>query len=127
MIVISELLDMFVRDPQIETNEATYLINEIVSSITKSKALEDVLVIASLPFCNVSSNHKGKPSISSYNRVVHTRFDKSMEIIDKENNMIDIKIRNNIKKTKNITNDCHDRKLLSINKRDLLIVSAPTK
>jgi len=64
MVVVSDLLDMFVRDPQIETNEATYLINEIVSSITKSKALDDVLVIASLPFCNVSSNHKGKPSSS---------------------------------------------------------------
>ena len=47
---------------------------------------------------------------------------------DKENNnMIAIKISNNSKKTKNTTNDCHNRKLLSINKRDLLTVSAPTK
>jgi hypothetical protein len=42
MVVVSDLLDMFIRDPQIEANEATYLINEIVKSITKSK--EDELI-----------------------------------------------------------------------------------
>ena len=31
------------HDSQIEANEAAYLINEIVNSITKSKALEGVL------------------------------------------------------------------------------------
>jgi hypothetical protein len=29
MVVISDLLDMFVRDPQIEDNEAIYLVNKI--------------------------------------------------------------------------------------------------
>ena len=127
MIVISDLFDMFIRDPQIEANEATYLINEIVKSITKSKALEDLLVVVSFPFCNSPSNHNNvKPGIS-YNKMVLTRFDKSMEIIDKENNMIDIKISNKNKKTKNATNGVHNDKLLSINKRDLLRVSAPRK
>jgi len=28
MIVVSDLLDMFVRDPQIETNESTYMRSE---------------------------------------------------------------------------------------------------
>ena len=42
MVVVSDLLDMFVRDPQIEANEARNLINEIVKSITKSK--EDELI-----------------------------------------------------------------------------------
>jgi hypothetical protein len=125
MIVISDLLDMFIRDPQIEATEARYLINEIVKSITKSKALEDVLVIVSLPFYNSASNHNNnvKPYISSYDKMVLTRFDKSVEITGKENNMIDIKIRNNSKKIKGF----HDRKLISINKRDLLTVTAPAK
>jgi RNase H-fold protein (predicted Holliday junction resolvase) len=114
---------MFVRDPQIETNEATYLINEIVNSITKSKALEDVLVIVSLPFHNVSSNYDNVKPCISYNKKIRTRFDKSIKIIDKENNMIDIKIRSNGKKI----NDVHNGKLFSINKRDLLTVSAPIK
>ena len=39
MVVVSDLSDMFVRDPQIEANEATYLINQIINSITKSRAL----------------------------------------------------------------------------------------
>jgi hypothetical protein len=50
MVVVSDLLDMFVRDPQIEANEARYLINGIVDSITKTRALEDVLVVVSLPY-----------------------------------------------------------------------------
>jgi hypothetical protein len=127
MIVVSDLLDMFIRDPQVEANESRYLINGIVNSITKSKALEDILVVVSLPFHNVCSNYDNvKPSISC-NNIVHTGFDKSTEIIDKENNMIDIKIRNSSKRTKNTTDDFHNSKLLSINKRDLLTVSAPIK
>jgi hypothetical protein len=39
MVVVSDLLDMFVRDPQIEANETTYLINQIINSITKSRML----------------------------------------------------------------------------------------
>src|SRR5918912_564313 len=31
MVVVSDLLDMFVRDPNIEVNEARYLINEVVN------------------------------------------------------------------------------------------------
>ena len=127
MIVISDLFDMFIHDPQIEANEATYLINEIVKSITKSKALEDVLVIASMPFCNVYSNYDNVKPCISYNKIVITRFNKSMEITDKENNMIDIKISDKSKKTKSTANGFHNGKLFSINKRDLLIVSAPTK
>jgi RNase H-fold protein (predicted Holliday junction resolvase) len=123
LVVVSDLLDMFVRDPQIETNEATYLINEIVNSITRSKALEDVLVIVSLPFRNVSSNSDNVKPCISYNKMVHTRFDKSIEITDIENNVIDIKMRNNSKKTRDFCNG----KFLSINKSDLLTVSAPTK
>jgi hypothetical protein len=69
MIVVSDLLNMFVRDPQIEANKATYLINEIVNSITKSRALEDVLVIMSLPFVDSAYNHNDKPAIL-YNKTL---------------------------------------------------------
>jgi hypothetical protein len=123
MVVVSDLLDMFIHDPQIKVDEARYLINQIVNPIAKSTALEDVLVVMSLPFSNNTSNHnnKVKPSISSYNKMILPRFDNFREN-DKENkNMIDIKIRNNSKKT----NGAHNGKLLSINKRDLLTVSVP--
>jgi hypothetical protein len=127
IIVVSDLLDMFIRDPQIEANEATYLINEIVNSITKTRALEDVLVVVSLPYGHGTYHHSDKLSMS-YNKTILPRFDKYIEIMnskDKENKMIDIKIR----KSNNIIriNDFHNGKLLSINKRDLTTVSAPTK
>jgi hypothetical protein len=128
MVVVSDLLDMFIHDPQIEANEARYLINEIVNSITKSRELEDVLVVVSLSFRNSPSNHDNdvKPYIS-YDKMVLKRFNKSVEITDKQNNTLDVKMRDNNKKIKNTTNDFHNGKLLSINKRDLLTVSAPTK
>lgn len=124
MVVVSDLLNMFVRDPQIEANEARYLINEVVNSITKSRALEDVLVVVSLSY-----EHGGAYCHNS-NRTILSRFDKRIEIMngkDKKNKMIDLKISNSdIKRIKNTTNDFHNGKLLSINKRDLLTVSAPT-
>jgi hypothetical protein len=104
---------MFIRDPQIETNEATCLINDIVKSITKPKVLEDVLVVVSLPFSSITSNHKGRPSILSYNKMVLTRFDKCIEIMNSHehrNKMIDIKIRNNYTRNKNTTDDFHNHK-----------------
>ena len=130
IVVVCDLLDMFARDPQIGANEATYLINEIANSITKSKALEDVLVIVSLPFVGSAHHHNYKPSIL-YNKIILTRFDKCIEINnshENRNKMMDIKIRNNCSRSnKNTTNDFHYGKLLSISKRDLLTVSAVTK
>ena len=129
MIVISDLLDMFVHDPQIEVNEAKYLINEIVNSITKSRVLEDIIVIVSLLSGDNASHHD--KSTLSLNKTILTRFDKCIEIMnnENENKMIDIRIRdnnkNNIRRNKNSANDFHDGKLLSINNRELLTVSAP--
>jgi hypothetical protein len=107
MVVVSDLLDMFIRDPQIEVKEARYLINEIVSSIiTKSRALEYVLAVVSLP--SVASgaynhhhhhhNNNDKPSKLYNNKMVLPRFSECIEITNSRNNknkMIDVKIRNN--------------------------------
>jgi hypothetical protein len=132
MVVVSDLLNMFVRDPQIEANEARYLINEFVNSITKSRALEDVLVVVSLSYEHGGVCHhrrNDKPFIP-YNKTVLPRFDKHIEIMNsknKENEMIDIKIWNNGRKIKNTINDSHYGQLLSISKGDLMTVSAPAK
>jgi hypothetical protein len=130
MVAVSDLLDMFVRDPQIEDDEARYLINELVNSITKSRALEGVLVVVSLSYEHSGAYHRhnnNKPSMS-YNRTILPRFDKYIEIMngkDKKSKMIDLKIRNDNRRIKNTTNDFHNGNLLSINKRDLMTVSAP--
>ena len=78
MIVVSDLLAMFISDPQIEANEATYLINEIVNSITKSITSEVVLVAMSLPYEHSGAyhhHHSAKPFMS-YNKTIFPRFDK---------------------------------------------------
>jgi hypothetical protein len=70
-----------------------------------------------------------KPRVS-YNKMVLTRFDKHIEIMNSHENrdkMIDIKVRSNSRRSKNTINNFHDHKLLSINKRDLLTVSASIK
>jgi RNase H-fold protein (predicted Holliday junction resolvase) len=125
LVVVSDLLDMFIRDPQIETNEATHLINEIVNSITKPRALEDVLVAVSLPFHNSSSNYNNMKPFISYNKMVLTRFDKCIEIMhnhENRNKMMDIKIRNNCRRKKNTINDFHNHNMsCSIKERDLLV------
>jgi len=127
MVVVSDLLDMFVRDPQIEANEATYLINKIVNSITNSMTLEDVLVVVSIP-CKHDAYHyhrNDKPALQ-YNKTILPRFDKCIEIMNSHedrNKMIDIKIRNNCTRDKNTTNDFHNHKVsCSIKERDLLIL-----
>jgi hypothetical protein len=126
MIVISDLLDMFLHDPQIELNEAKYLIDEIVDSITKSRALEDVLVIVSLSYVGSAYHHNDKPAIL-YNKIILPRFDKCIEIMnnpENRNNIVDIKIRNNsVRGNKNTSNDFHNHKVsFSIKERDLLII-----
>jgi hypothetical protein len=133
MVVVYNLLDMFVRDPNIEVNEARYLINEVVNSITKPKSLEDVLVVVSLPYEHGRAYHHHSDKLFlQYNKIIFPRFDKCIEIMNskdnKNNKMIDIKIRNsNSKRIKNTTNDFHNGKSVSINKTDLLTVSVPTK
>jgi hypothetical protein len=129
MVVVSDLLDMFTHDPQIGANEATYLTNQIINSITKSSALEDVLVIVSLPFVG-RAYHRNDNSAMLDNKTIIPRFDKCIEITnsrENENKMLDIKIRNNSRRNKNSVNDFHGSKLLSISKIDLLTVSASIK
>jgi hypothetical protein len=132
MIVVSDLLDMFVRDPQIKANEATYLINEIINSIAKSIALEDVLVIVSFSYAHDLFCHNNKP-YTSYRRMILQRFNNCIEITDskdKKNGAIDVKIsgtNNSSKRIKNTIDDFHNGKSLSINEKDLLTVSVPTK
>jgi hypothetical protein len=81
MVIVSDLLDMFVRDPQIGANEATYLINEIVNSITKSRALEDVLAIVSFSYAHDLFHHNNKLN-TLYCRTILQRFNNCIEIAD---------------------------------------------
>jgi hypothetical protein len=105
----------------------TYLINEIINSITKSRALEDVLVIVSLPFVGSAYHHQNNKAAISYNKTIIPRFDKCIEIMNSHENrdkMIDIKVRNDYsRRNKNTTNDFLELRVSSsIKVRDLLII-----
>jgi hypothetical protein len=131
MVIVSDLLDMFVRDPHVGSDEATYLINQIINSITKSRVLDDVLVVVSFSHGHDLFHHNNK-LYTSYDRMILRRFNNCIEVTDskdKKNKAIDIKISssNNSKRIKNIINDFHNGKSLSISKKDLLTVTVPSK
>jgi hypothetical protein len=71
IVVVCDLLDMFARDPQIVANEATYLINQIVNSITKSRVLEDVLVVVSYSYAHDLFHHNNNNKLYTlYGRMI---------------------------------------------------------
>jgi hypothetical protein len=94
IIVISDLLNMFVHDPQIEIKEAKYLIKENAKSIRTTRAFKDVLIIVSILDENDTNPHYN--SDISYNKIILPSFDKYIRIIndDNDNSLINIKTRN---------------------------------
>ena len=82
MEVVCDSLDIFIHDPQIGSNEATYLINETINSITKSKALHGVLVIVSLSYNHGEFYHHRDKLFMLYSKTIFPRFDKCIEIMN---------------------------------------------
>ena len=68
---------MFLREPRLGIREAEYLIREIKQSLTKTKILQNVLVI-------MSWNHN-IPRFCRYNNILSSIFEKRVEIIGKNN------------------------------------------
>jgi DNA-directed RNA polymerase subunit RPC12/RpoP len=74
LVVVSDLLHMFIHDPNVDRKEAIYLIKEIVSAIRK------ISMSSSSPrqiLCVVSWNHHHQ---SSYNDILLSKLDKHIEI-----------------------------------------------
>jgi Rad51 protein len=98
VIIISELLSMFVNDPQVQIKEAESLIRQIINAIRKLCTYNNILCLVS--FC---SNNITK----TYARLILQRIGKCIEITrrrgndkkDKNNNDLSIDIK--IKKDKN--------------------------
>ena len=141
LIVIFDLLDMFLRDPQIEIEEAEHIIKEIVNSIKRSRRREvfgNILFMVSLP--SYSSNyqshhHRHHQQLSAiYNKIILPRFDKHIEITSAtnsdnnknknkiNNSLLYVKIKNNNKYHSEYSSSSGNN-LFPIEKRDLLIVS----
>ena len=73
LVVVSDLLHMFVHDPNVDRKEAIYLIKEIVSAIRKisssSSSPRQILGV-------ISWNHHQSP----YNDILLSKLDKHIEI-----------------------------------------------
>ena len=86
MIIVSDLLSMFLNDPQVQVREAEDIIKEIITSIKRNSEILSV----------VSCNHK-----SQYNKILFSRFDKIIEIAKEEqpckanSQLLNIKVKNN--------------------------------
>jgi ribosomal protein S27AE len=114
IIVISDLLDMFLRDPQILIKEAEHIIKEIINVIKRRKVSgnnnDDVLYL-------VSSNNNYS---AVYNKVLLPRFDKHIVITRSKTkpSLLDVKVKNyNYNKKSSY-------KTLLVQQKDLQIISS---
>jgi len=82
MVIISNFLEMFLCEPQLDIREAEHLLREIKHSLMKTKILQNVLVI-------MSWNHNIQRSCR-YNNILSTIFEKRVEIISKSKNKADL-------------------------------------
>jgi hypothetical protein len=74
VVVISDLLEMFLDDPQIRQREARYLLGEILKAIAKLP--DDILVLLSL--YNATSKYDG---------MILSSFGKRIAIVNEENRL----------------------------------------
>lgn len=128
VILISDLLNMFVCDPQIKIEEGERMIKEIINSLRKiSSTTNNTLIVVSL------YRHHHYSSFSSsylYEKILLPRFDKCIEITnskkEKVNNVLDIRMRNH----KNHHNDGISKNIcrrFSLSERDLIQLILPTR
>jgi hypothetical protein len=81
LIVIYDLLDMFLRDPQLEVEEGQRLIKEIMTTLKQRREIfGNILIVTSLSsyhnYCHQSSS-----SSAPYYKIILPRFDKHIEIM----------------------------------------------
>jgi hypothetical protein len=122
VVLIADLLNLFTNDPNIDLDEAIFLIKEIIISIRKT--LDNTLVVVSFQQYNNNDHHH--KSYAEYDKILLPRFDKRIEITKNNNdsnsniNLLDVKVYNNNKQSKK---NC-SRSLL-LEERDLQIIPVP--
>jgi hypothetical protein len=79
LIVIAGLLGMFVKDPQIEIEEAEFIIEEIITSIRRQSSQNNLLFIVSLNTDSRDENNNTH-KYASYNKRIVKRFSKCIGI-----------------------------------------------
>jgi hypothetical protein len=97
VIIISDLLSMFVNEPQIQIKEAESLIRQIANAIIKMSSYSNILFLISF-YSNMMNNQPS--SIHAYDKLLLQRVDKCIMITkgntDNSNNLlINIKSKKN--------------------------------
>ncbi len=89
LVVIPDLLEMFVQDPQLHMKEAKSLIREIAAALRKISVMNNnnnynnnVLLLASLP----SNNELSSPILDLTHKMFFSLFNKEMEITKNNTN-----------------------------------------
>jgi hypothetical protein len=131
VILISDLLNMFVCDPQIKIEEGERMIKEIIDSLRKiSTTTNNTLIVVSL----YRHHHHHYSSFSSsylYEKILLPRFDKCIEITNnkkkKVNNVLDIKIRNHKNRHHSDGISKNSSRRFSLSERDLMQLIPPTR
>jgi hypothetical protein len=116
IVIISDLLHMFVDNPQIHTNEVETLLKEIGNSLYKITKRNNILLLTSLYL--TSNNNDQSYDLSS--NFLHL-FNKGIEIVEnKTNDRLKLKI---LDKHSIPFQDLVIRKQVSLSIEDLLVVS----
>ncbi len=116
IVIISDLLHMFVDNPQIHTNEVETLLKEIGNSLYKITKRNNILLLTSLYL--TSNNNDQSYDLSS--NFLHL-FNKGIEIVEnKTNDRLKLKI---LDKYSIPFQDLVIRKQVSLSIEDLLVVN----
>ena len=122
LVVIPDLLEMFIQDPQLHMKEAKSLIREIAAALRKISVVNNnnnynVLLLASLP----SNNELSSPILDVTHRIFFSLFNKEIEIT--ENNTND---RLKLRMCERSDDGIHDitiRKYYSLSMEDLITIT----
>ena len=123
LVVIPDLLEMFIQDPQLRMKEAKSLIREIAAALRKISVMNNnnnnynVLLLASLP----SNNELSSPILDVTHRIFFSLFNKEIEIT--ENNTND---RLKLRMGERSDDDIHDitiKKHYSLSMEDLITIT----
>ncbi len=122
LIVIPDLLETFIQDPQLRMKEAKSLIREIAAALRKISVMNNnnnynVLLLASLP----SNNELSSPILDVTHRIFFSLFNKEIEIT--ENNTND---RLKLRMRERSDDDIHDitiKKYYSLSMEDLITIT----
>ena len=132
VILISDLLNMFVCDPQIKIEEGERMIKEIINSLRKiSSTTNNTLIVVSLYRHHHHHHYSSFPPSYLYEKILLPRFDKCIEITnnkeEKVNNVLDIKTRNHKNHHNEGISKNSSRRRFSLPERDLMQLILSTR